>query len=384
MSRGKILIVEDDANLLAGIRDILRLEKYTVLTASDGEEGLNILTNEENLPDLIVSDIMMPRMDGIEFLMKVREVERFLSIPFIYLTAKGEKSDIQRGKKLGVDDYVVKPFNADELLVAIKSRLHRARDYQRVQEGREDELKRSILTILNHEMRTPLTFVVAYSDMLGDISGAPDENNEGEMITFLNGVKSGADRLRRLIENFIMLVELQTESAKRTYEYRKRPVRNLNRVLEAAATQASNIPEDGEYQYTISIAEDVPAFIGDEEFLHSAVFHLMDNAFKFSTIDDIVEINVTCENDHVVIRVTDNGRGIPESEVENVWKMFYQIDRAHFEDQGAGSGLNIVRAIAELHGGTADIEHTTIDGGTTFMLRLPVVTENAPVEAQQS
>ncbi|MEM6527774.1 MAG: response regulator, partial [Chloroflexota bacterium] len=91
MSRGKILIVEDDANLLAGIRDILQLENYTVLTATDGEAGLAVLEDEEYPPDLIVSDIMMPRMDGIQFLMKVREIDRFVSIPFIYLTAKGEK-----------------------------------------------------------------------------------------------------------------------------------------------------------------------------------------------------------------------------------------------------------------------------------------------------
>ncbi|MEO1442455.1 MAG: response regulator, partial [Chloroflexota bacterium] len=370
MSRGKILIVEDDANLLAGIRDILKLEGYTVLTATNGEAGLTVLEQEEQLPDLIVSDIMMPRMDGIQFLMKVREIDRFVSIPFIYLTAKGEKSDIQRGKKLGVDDYVVKPFNADDLLVAIKSRLDRARDMQRVQDGREDELKRSILTILNHEMRTPLTFVVAYSDMLSDVANEGAQN--GEMITFLNGVKNGADRLRRLIENFIMLVELQTDSAARTYAYRKRPIENMKELILVSAESAQKIPEDGEYHFNLNVPDDLPTMIGDEEFLGRAIAHLVDNAFKFSTPDDVIDISAVQEGDEIVIRVTDHGRGIPADELENVWQMFYQIDRAHYEDQGAGSGLTIVQGITELHGGTATIEHTAPDEGATFMLRLPL------------
>jgi CheY-like chemotaxis protein len=91
MSRAKILVVEDDITLLAGVRDILILEDYEIHTATDGLEALEVLQQMDLPPDLIVSDIMMPHMDGIEFLAKVRQVDEYISIPFIFLTAKGEK-----------------------------------------------------------------------------------------------------------------------------------------------------------------------------------------------------------------------------------------------------------------------------------------------------
>src|SRR5262245_22614694 len=103
MSKARILIVEDDANLLDGIRTILELDHYTVLTADNGLHALQVLRTQPALPELIVSDIMMPQMDGIELLQQVRKESRWVAIPFIFLTAKGEKSDIQRGKRLGVD-----------------------------------------------------------------------------------------------------------------------------------------------------------------------------------------------------------------------------------------------------------------------------------------
>src|SRR5262245_37756933 len=105
MSKARILIVEDDANLLDGIRTILELDHYAVVTAENGVQALHVLRTQPTPPELIVSDIMMPQMDGIEFLQQVRKETRWVAIPFIFLTARGEKSDVQRGKRLGVDDY---------------------------------------------------------------------------------------------------------------------------------------------------------------------------------------------------------------------------------------------------------------------------------------
>lgn len=370
MSQGTILVVEDDANLLEGIRDILELEKFTILTAGDGEEGLGVLEKLDTAPDLIVSDIMMPNMNGIEFLTKVREDDRFVSVPFIYLTAKGEKSDIQEGKRLGVDDYVVKPFNADDLLVAIHSRLDRSRELDRVHTGREKELKNTILTILNHEFRTPLTFVVAYADMLSEVpNGNGGAGNNEDLLTFLDGVKNGADRLRRLIENFILLVELKTGSAEKTYQWRKQPIVDLPNLLQASIDQALAIPET-QYTCILDAPHDLPMFVGDEEYLKTVIVHLVDNACKFSESNQVVNVRAFNEDNAIVIQVEDKGRGIPEDEKEKVWQEFYQINRKQYEDQGAGSGLTIVRGIAELHGGTATLE-SELGVGSTFTIRIP-------------
>src|ERR1043165_8550265 len=132
MEKAKVLVVEDDVHLLEGIRDILELDGYAVLTAENGSYGLQVLHAQTASPDLILSDIMMPRMDGIQFLKEVRKEPRWLTIPFIFLTAKGEKADQHRGLRLGVDDYVVKPYDPADLLVKIETRLERHRHLNEV------------------------------------------------------------------------------------------------------------------------------------------------------------------------------------------------------------------------------------------------------------
>jgi signal transduction histidine kinase len=373
MSKAQVLIVEDDVNLLEGIRDILELDEYAVLTAENGEEGLKVLQNQSLPPDLIVSDIMMPRMDGIQFFKEVRKEERWISIPFIFLTAKGEKVDIQRGKRLGVDDYVVKPFDATDLLIAIESRLERNRMLHQVHTGELTGLKRKILTILNHEFRTPLTFVVAYADMLN--SHNTDQLSDGEMLTFLKGVSTGADRLRKLIENFILLVELETDDARDLYEMRKSTISDLGDLLKSAVERFQKTVSQP-LDCRVEVEGTIPEFVGEQEYLTKAVIQLIDNAVKFSTENKQgkpVSISAFTQDHEIHIAVRDQGRGIPPDEMERIWDSFYQINRALHEDQGAGAGLAIVRGIAELHGGTVHVDSQ--EGvGSSFTIILPATT----------
>lgn len=129
--RARILVVEDDLNLLEGIQTVLELDHYAVVCAENGVQAVEVLRSTP-LPDLIVSDIMMPQMDGIELLKAVRAVPEWVRIPFIFLTARGERQDIQRGKQLGVDDYLVKPFELAELELRCLALSHRKPRRQRV------------------------------------------------------------------------------------------------------------------------------------------------------------------------------------------------------------------------------------------------------------
>jgi two-component system, sensor histidine kinase and response regulator len=362
-----ILVVEDDYNLLEGIREILELEHYHVHTAQDGLQALEILRSLDKLPDLIVSDIMMPNMSGTQLLETVRLEPAWVSIPFIFLTARGEKTDIQLGRRLGVDDYVTKPYDPEDLIIAVKSRLER---HQRLNDLRADalnQMKRKILTMLNHEFRTPLTFVVAYADMLN--MPDPDTMDDDEMMSFLKGVSSGAERLRRLIENFILLVELETGEARDTYNWRKRPLDDLGALLAKARDEMFN--RAGVFHACeLDMADDLAAVVGDTDYLHQAFCHLLDNAIKFSHADTPVVVQAHNAGNRVVIEFKDQGRGIPAQELDQIWSSFYQINRDYYEDQGAGSGLAIVRRVMDLHGGTIQIA-SKVGVGTTITLQLP-------------
>jgi two-component system, sensor histidine kinase and response regulator len=370
MDKPHLLLVEDDVHLLEGVQSVLELEGYTISTAENGALALQMLCDEQLSPDLIVSDIMMPVMDGLQFLREVRKEERFVAIPFIFLTAKGERADINHSKRLGVDDYIVKPFDTDDLLIAIESRLHRHRALGKAADDAVSTIKRNILNVLNHEFRTPLTYIVAYADMLNESSER--ELDSDEMLSFLHGVNSGALRLRRLVENFIQLVELETGEAKRTYALRKAPIEDMQSLFDGALDHLRSQSPDRDINPIIyEIETGMPSPVFDAEFLHLALAHLIDNAIKFSELDQPITLGARVVGHEVYLSVKDQGRGITDKEREKIWDIFYQINRAYYEDQGVGAGLPIVRGIVKLHGGRVEMDSAP-EMGSTFTLMLPL------------
>jgi DNA-binding response OmpR family regulator len=125
MVKNHILVVEDYKPLLVGIRDILETEGYTVFTATDGEQALQII--DEACPNLILADIMMPTMDGYALYEAIRARPEWASVPFVFLTSKAQEKDLSRGKELGVDSYITKPFDPDQLLATVQTLLEHGR-----------------------------------------------------------------------------------------------------------------------------------------------------------------------------------------------------------------------------------------------------------------
>jgi two-component system, OmpR family, alkaline phosphatase synthesis response regulator PhoP len=124
----KILVVEDEMSIRHNVEEILELCDYQVLTADNGRTGLELA--QKALPDLIISDIMMPKLDGYGMLEELRKNEATATIPVIFLTAKTEKCDLRKGMELGADDYITKPFTPDEVLETVASRWKRHCAYQ--------------------------------------------------------------------------------------------------------------------------------------------------------------------------------------------------------------------------------------------------------------
>jgi putative two-component system response regulator len=135
-----ILIVDDNEVLRTALEEMLSMAGFVILTAANGREALGRM--EYVIPNLIISDITMPVMDGYAFFEEVRERSEWLSIPFIFLTARGAKKDIINGKSLGAEDYLVKPIHREELLIAVRSRLNRSNQLRmaRLRESYESSL----------------------------------------------------------------------------------------------------------------------------------------------------------------------------------------------------------------------------------------------------
>jgi putative two-component system response regulator len=138
-----LMVVEDNHPLREGMREILIGAGYTVLTAANGQEALD--TMKIVSPDMIISDISMPAMDGYTFFNRVRARPDWVTIPFIFLTAHGEQAEVIAGKTLGVEDYLVKPLSRDELLTTVRARLERSQQLQVVQLRRAYETSLTML-----------------------------------------------------------------------------------------------------------------------------------------------------------------------------------------------------------------------------------------------
>ena len=145
MDQPQILVVEDHEPLRVAIQTILEAEGWSILGAGDGLEGLEVMS--QVCPDLILADIMMPRMDGWAFYDAVRARKEWIAIPFIFLTAKSSREDALRGKELGAEDYITKPFEPQELVIAVRAWLKRAEASRAVTEAEFDRFRQRIVAI---------------------------------------------------------------------------------------------------------------------------------------------------------------------------------------------------------------------------------------------
>ena len=169
------------------------------------------------------------------------------------------------------------------------------------------------------------------------------------------------DRLRRLIENFITLVELQTDEAYKTFVWRKAPVESLEAVVQAA-WKHNNLFEETTHQLIVETMKNIPTFIGDEIYLRVAVAQLLSNAVKFSPSHYPITVGAVVEGNYVRLWVKDRGRGIPTRELARIWESFYQVDRAEYE------------AIEKLHKRSCDVV-TAHDQSSAKAATIPTATD---------
>src|SRR5690349_15890072 len=160
----KILVIEDEESVRENLLELLKAEGFNAIEADNGQTGLDSARRE--LPDLILCDIMMPRLNGYEVLAALRQQVETATIPFIFLSAKAEYSDQRQGMQLGADDYLTKPFSRVELLEAISARLAKQAAIARLSEKKLDDLRSSIAHALPHEFLTPLHVIMMSSEML--------------------------------------------------------------------------------------------------------------------------------------------------------------------------------------------------------------------------
>jgi two-component system, sensor histidine kinase and response regulator len=326
----RILVIEDDISLREFmIKYFLEKQGYTVITAENGEIGLEKAKAE--LPDLIICDIMMPKMNGYEVIQELHKNPQTKNIPFIFLTAMNGHKDMREGMVLGADDF--------------SKRLEKSRFVNDYAQQTFNSWKIKIANVLPHEFRTPLSTILSASNIMINDSGMPAEEVK-EMAGYIN---ASAKRLNRLVENYLLFVSLEliTDSS---------DLRNDQMVCDKFFIQERVLPQakhHGREQLVIFEAsmDSLRASIAiSEAYLNKILEEVIDNACKFSPKSSEITITTQVTNDKFILSVTNVGKGLSREQVQEIGA-FMQFNREVDEQQGGGLGLALTKKILELHGG---------------------------------
>jgi two-component system sensor histidine kinase/response regulator len=345
----KILVIEDEESIRENILELLEAENFEGIGATNGQAGIKLAIAQ--IPDLILCDMMMPEIDGHGVLKALRSDPLTATIPFIFLTAKAEKSDIRTGMEMGADDYITKPCTPQELLKAIAIRLEKQKTISRKSQKTLDELRTNISMSIPHELRTPLNAIMGFSELILSEYQVLEESDILEMIGQIN---TSGHRLYRLIQNFLLYAELEMAGTnpELLLEMRNSEFSCVKSLLsEKARQQAKQVNRTDDLQLNL---QDSSVAI-DSMRLTKIVEELLDNAFKFSLEGTPVLLSTLVENQTFILSVKDQGRGMTPDQIAQL-EAYRQFDRKLYQQAGLGLGLAIVQRLAELHAGKFKIE----------------------------
>lgn len=371
LARSRILLVDDNSDLRTYVEGLLRRVFPYVETATNGQEALE--RARALPPDLILSDVMMPGLDGFGLVRALRANANTRAIPIILLSARAGDESTVEGLQSGADDYLVKPFSTRELMVRVRSQLGMARVRREVARSELEKkvLRESVrardefLDLVSHELRTPVSALsLNIQSWIRNLASEGRTEASQEAL----GVKAQAtqkqlQRLARLVERLVDVSEFVTGRLKLS-----RQEVDVSVVARAVVDEARDKALRAGCVLTVQAPSPVVGNY-DRARLHQLLEGLLDNALKFGA-GKPVEVAVSGDAAHATLTVTDHGAGIALEDQERIFERF---ERAVSEKNygGFGLGLWIARHIAEAHAGSIRLM-TAEGGGTTFTVVLPL------------
>jgi signal transduction histidine kinase len=358
----QVLVIEDDGNIRSDLLELLEGEGFAASGADDGLAG--VAAARASLPDLILCDIMMPGLDGFGVLDELCQDPVTATIPFIFLTARADKSDVRRGMELGADDYLTKPVEQAELLQAIETRLAKQAAIDKKFQRKLKDLRDTLAFSLPHEFRIPLTGILTGAEILRD-RGPLKPSDVNELADIIH---RSATRMNRLVMNYLLYAELELAMTDpdKVQALRQSRTDDARTLLERVALEQAQAAERGG-DLKLELKAAAPHIASGR--LEKIIAELLDNAFKYSKAGTPVHVTGGLAPNGFTLSVTDHGRGMTAAQIADVGA-YVQFERKVHEQQGSGLGLAIARRLAEVYGGELTIESTP-GQATTVRVTLP-------------
>ena len=349
--KNKILIVDDTVDTVELLKKRFRAEGYDTAEAYDGEEALKQVA--EYHPDLIVLDVMMPKLDGYEVCQRLKIDENTRYIPILMLTAKSDVESKIKGLDIGADDYLPKPFDYKELSARVRSLLTIKAAHEKLVEEEKSGALEQMMDQVAHEIRNPLTSIGGFARKVYGKLPEGDPNKK-YMEIIINDVAILESMIKQLIELKTMAISF------------KEPT-NINDLIMKALKLFEQEFNEKAIDVQSELADNLPLIPADEKLLKRALCNLIKNSIEAMVEGTkVLRIASRLSEGRIEIIVSDTGKGIPTEELKKIFDPFVTS-----KIYGPGLGLTFIYKIIQDHNGTISVESEP-GKGTTFTISFPV------------
>ncbi len=375
-----VLIVDDVPHNIQIIASILNKKGYEISFANNGLRALKIA--EKLKPDLILLDIMMPEMDGIETCKHLKNNPSTKDIPVIFLTAKSQSEDIIRGLNCGAVDYVTKPFNNAELLQRVLTHLELKSSKDQLQKyiklinkqktdlqhknGELEELvkmKDRIFSIVAHDLKNPFNSLIGFTELLLDDL---EEYNVEQVTRMVSLINDTANKGYLLLQNFLEWTMIQSGRM----SYRPELIDVPKIVSDAIMLHQSTAVNKN--INIINHIESQSQMYADENMMASVVRNLISNALKYTPKGGEVLINSITDENQIIINVTDTGIGIDDTHQKEIFQKDERKSSVGTDgEKGTGLGMLLCRDFVKTNGGEIWVKSEK-GKGSTFSFSIPL------------
>lgn len=365
----KLLIVDDEPHLLSLLTDLLE-EDYAVDGAASGAEAMVKIKSTAYHAALL--DYQLGDTTGLALAKELLAVDA--DIPVILMTAHASLDMAVRAIQADVYDYLIKPVQPERLKRTLEKALEKRRlavENKRLLEelkktnvelSRVNELKSRFLSIVSHDLRTPLTSIKGYAQVLTLQDDLPADQKNG----YLKVIAKEADHLGGLINDLMDFVSI--EAGKLRVE--KKSV-SLKETLGDLAARMKPQAEAKKIGLTVSVPEGLPNMLLDKRRIEQVLTNLVGNAFKHTPEGGSVAVAAEPKPEGILVSIQDTGEGIPPADLPRIFEQFYQVEAHQSKKDGIGLGLTICQEIVKAHGGAIQVHSEGPGTGCRFWFTLP-------------
>ncbi len=360
-----VLVVDDDTLVHKLVKKILDRGEFSYAGVNSANEALDFL--EDKVPDLILTDIMMPDINGIELCEKIRFDDRFNQLPIIFLTGLSDMDTLSRAYAAGANDYVVKPLRQVEVISRVK---HHINEYRRKRESdqkiqklnRQNESKTKFLGVASHDLRNPLVSIRGISQYLQSEQFGTLTEGQKELV---GTITQASEFMLNLVEDLLDVSMFETGQIRISPKYE-----SLQGLVEMATTLHSASASKKQIQIDFIPKTDNSLVNIDRKLISRVIDNLITNALKFSPSETKVQLILDSDDKEVWLAIEDEGPGIPEDEFDKLFKEFGRTsNQPTGGESSSGIGLYISKRIIKEHGGDITVENRP-EGGARFTIKL--------------